>query len=218
MATRFLTRGWVDVFPRKGKTGGAFCSPGFPPEHPWVMVNFTGKTDNVFTLAHELGHALHFTLSLEQSPLNYWTGLPLAETASVFSELWLHEHLMSTSDDAVLRRQLLDRQIQGAVGTAFNQVSSHLPKKILRSPAAATSLAFPSAPGSIITAPPATTATAAVVATRSRSRHPPFARHTSPHTTARGTELWLGIAGSCYNRCAAIAKCELERIAAGDQT
>jgi len=123
VATRFLTRGWVDVFPRKGKTGGAFCSPGFPPEHPWVMVNFTGKTDNVFTLAHELGHALHFTLSLEQSPLNYWTGLPLAETASVFAELWLHEHLMSTSDDAVLRRQLLDRQIQGAVGTAFNQVS-----------------------------------------------------------------------------------------------
>ncbi|HCP46333.1 MAG TPA: hypothetical protein DIU15_09840 [Deltaproteobacteria bacterium] len=123
IATRFLTQGWVDVFPRKGKRGGAFCAPGYPPEHPWVMVNFTGKTDNVFTLAHELGHALHFTLALEQSPLNYWTGLPLAETASVFAELWLHEHLMSVSDDPKLQRQLLDRQIQGAVGTAFNQVA-----------------------------------------------------------------------------------------------
>jgi len=123
VATRFLQQGWVDVFPRKGKTGGAFCSPGYPPEHPWVMVNFTGKLDDVFTLAHELGHALHFSLSLEQGALNYWTGLPLAETASVFAELWLHEHLMATRDDADLRRKLLDRQIQAAVGTAFRQVA-----------------------------------------------------------------------------------------------
>jgi len=123
IATRFLSQGWVDVFPRKGKTGGAFCSPGYPPEHPWVMVNFTGKTDNVFTLAHELGHALHFTLALEQSPLNYWTGLPLAETASVFAELWLHEHLMANTQDDSLHRKLLNRQIQDAVGTAFNQIA-----------------------------------------------------------------------------------------------
>jgi len=119
----FLARRRVDVFPRPGKSSGAFCSPGYPPTEPWVLMNYNGTLDDVFTLAHELGHALHFTEALQQTPLNYWTGRCVAETASVFAELWLHEHLMNTWTDPTRRRQLLDRQIQGAVGTAFHQVS-----------------------------------------------------------------------------------------------
>jgi oligoendopeptidase F len=123
VARRFLDERWVHVFPRPGKRAGAFCSPGYPPEHPWVMLNYAGKLDDVVTLAHEFGHALHFYLSLEQSPLNYWTGLPLAETASVFAELWLHEHLLSDCSDQRMRCQLLDNQVQSAVMTGFHQVS-----------------------------------------------------------------------------------------------
>lgn len=123
IAQRFLDERWVHVFPAPGKRAGAFCSPGYPPEHPWVMLNYAGKLDDVVTLAHEFGHALHFYLSLEQSPLNYWTGLPLAETASVFAELWLNEHLLSNCSDQRMRCQLLDNQVQSAVMTGFHQIS-----------------------------------------------------------------------------------------------
>ncbi len=123
VARRFIERHWLHAFPAPGKTSGAFCSPGYPPDHPWVMLNFAGRLEDVVTLAHELGHALHFYLSLSQSPLNYWTGLPMAETASVFAELWLHEHLMASCGEGRLRAQLLDRQVQSAVMTGFQQVS-----------------------------------------------------------------------------------------------
>ncbi len=122
-AQLFLDREWVDVFPRPGKTGGAFCSPSMPPDHPYVMLNYAGKLGDVFTLAHEFGHCLHFWLALEQRPLNYLTGLPLAETASVFAESWLHDYLMGQSSDPSLHRQLLDRQIRDAVSTGFNQIA-----------------------------------------------------------------------------------------------
>ncbi|MCP4868206.1 MAG: M3 family oligoendopeptidase [Proteobacteria bacterium] len=115
--------GWIDVFPRPGKSSGAFCSPAVPPEHPWLLLNYTDTMDDVFTLAHEMGHGLHSVLSNAQTPLNARTGKALAETASVFAELWLHEHLMSQTADKARRRQLLDRQIRDAMGTAFHQVA-----------------------------------------------------------------------------------------------
>ena len=123
IARRFFDERWLDVFGRKGKTSGAFCSPGLPPSHPWVLLNYADTLDDVFTLAHELGHGLHMVLSCEQTPLNYGSGTPLAETASVFAELWLHERLMKDATDPALRRQLLDRQVRDAVGTAFHQVA-----------------------------------------------------------------------------------------------
>lgn len=115
--------GWIDVFPRAGKSSGAFCSPAVPPGHPWLLLNYTDTMDDVFTLAHEMGHGLHSVLSNAQTPLNARTGKALAETASVFAELWLHEHLMSETTDVERRRQLLDRQIRDAMGTAFHQVA-----------------------------------------------------------------------------------------------
>lgn len=122
-ARSFLDRRRVDVFPRRGKSGGAFCAPGYPPQEPYVLMNYAGRLDDVFTLAHEFGHALHFTESLVQKPLNYWTGMCLAETASVFAEGWLHEHLMKLWPDARRQRQLLDRQVRSACQTAFHQIA-----------------------------------------------------------------------------------------------
>ena len=123
VARRFFDGRWIDVFPRKGKRSGAFCSPGTPDAHPWVMVNFAGQQKNVFTLAHELGHGLHFELARAQSPLNYWSGLPLAETASVFAELWLHDLLMERATSDEERIQLLNRQVYSCFTTAFHQVA-----------------------------------------------------------------------------------------------
>ena len=123
IARRFFDGRWIDIFPRPGKRGGAFCSPGMPPNHPWLMVNFVGQTQNVFTLAHEMGHGLHFELALEQTPLNYYAGLPLAETASVFAELWLHDLLMERAKTDQERVQLLNRQVMSAFSTIFHQVA-----------------------------------------------------------------------------------------------
>lgn len=113
----------IDAFPREGKQPGAFCSPSYPPDPPFVMTNYNGRLDDVFTLAHELGHALHFTRSLVQRPVHYWTGMPLAETASVFAEMWLMDMLAAERPDASFRRQLLDRSIGDAVRTGFHQVA-----------------------------------------------------------------------------------------------
>jgi oligoendopeptidase F len=122
VARRFFDERWVDVFPRPGKSSGAFCSYGYPPAHPWVLLNHTDTLGDVFTIAHELGHGLHGVLAGIQTPLNFHAGRAMAETASVFAELWLHERLMEGADDT-LRLQLLDRQVRDAVGTAFNQVA-----------------------------------------------------------------------------------------------
>jgi len=121
-AQKALDDGWVDVYPRPGKRAGAFCSSAVAPDHSFVMLNHAGKLDDTFTLAHEFGHAYHFTLAQKQHPLNFHCGTPLAETASIFAELWLHEHLMA-SGDATLKKQLLARQIDDAMGSAIRQIT-----------------------------------------------------------------------------------------------
>jgi oligoendopeptidase F len=113
----------ADVYPRPGKRSGAFCSPTLPPEPPFVMLNHADQLSDAMTCAHELGHALHFTLSLEQQPLVYWTGTSLAETASVFAELWLHDVLIERAQTDEERLRLLANQVEDAVGTAFRQVA-----------------------------------------------------------------------------------------------
>ncbi len=119
----FFDRRWIDVAPRVGKQSGAFCSPSMPPEHPYVMLNYAGRLDDAFTLAHELGHALHFSLSLGQRPVNYWTGMPLAETASVFAEMWLQDLLEEERPDPDFQLLLLDRALGDIVRTGFHQIA-----------------------------------------------------------------------------------------------
>lgn len=121
-ALEALDGGWVDVFPRPGKRSGAFCSSAVSPDHAYVMLNHADTLDDAFTLAHEFGHAYHFTLAQKQHPLNFHSGTPLAETASIFAELWLHEHLMADGD-ADLKKKLLARQIDDAMGSAIRQIT-----------------------------------------------------------------------------------------------
>ena len=86
----------VDSIIRSGKTVGAFCSTPSPKITPYVLVNFTGKSRDVFTLAHEIGHAIHSISASGKSILVSDASLPLAETASTFSEMLLYDKISET--------------------------------------------------------------------------------------------------------------------------
>lgn len=89
----------VDSSIRHGKRDGAFCSTLNPKITPYVLVNFTGKIRDVFTLAHELGHAVHSQSAQDRSIFVQDASLPLAETASTFSELLLYDNLSDKISD-----------------------------------------------------------------------------------------------------------------------
>ncbi|MBQ8654548.1 MAG: M3 family oligoendopeptidase [Clostridia bacterium] len=88
---------WIDMFPREGKTGGAFCSPVHFFDRSLVMTNFTGSLSDVSTLAHELGHAWHNRCMAGLPAMMTDTPMPLAETASTFNETVLSHHLMQNA-------------------------------------------------------------------------------------------------------------------------
>jgi oligoendopeptidase F len=94
-AGEFFDKGWIDAPPAKGKQGGAYCSYVTPDLHPYVFMNFLGRMRDVMTLAHELGHGVHASLSRDQSLLNFHGTLPLAELASTFGEMLVFEKLQA---------------------------------------------------------------------------------------------------------------------------
>jgi oligoendopeptidase F len=112
----------VDAEPRTGKRGGAFCAPVAQDAAPYVLMNFTDRMDDVMTLAHELGHGMHFTLSAgAQTALSAHTGLALAEVPSTFAELLTFDHLLETETDAATRRALICERVEGSFATVFRQ-------------------------------------------------------------------------------------------------
>lgn len=123
MAERVLVEGHLDAEIRKGKRGGAFCYGALPGVTPWVLVNYTGRPRDVATLAHELGHAIHAMLASHHSVLTYHASLPLAETASVFSEMLLTDRLLKEEADPAVRRDLLATAIDGAYATVQRQAN-----------------------------------------------------------------------------------------------
>lgn len=123
LAGRFFTEGRIDAEPRQGKRDGAFCAGMIPGVAPRVMVNHHGRMRDVFTLAHELGHGVHFALAGEQSLLNYWPTSPMAETASVFGELVLGRNLLAHESDPAARKAMRAARVEEALGTIHRQVS-----------------------------------------------------------------------------------------------
>lgn len=122
LARRVFDSRHLDSEVRKGKRGGAFCWSTTPAITPWVLVNYQGRADDVATLAHELGHAIHSMLAEKHSVLNYQSNLPLAETASTFGEMMLVDSLLKTETDESVRRDLIFRQIDDAYATIQRQV------------------------------------------------------------------------------------------------
>ena len=94
VAEQFFTDNWIDAALADGKRSGAFSHGAVPSAHPYVLLNYTGKTRDVQTLAHELGHGVHQYLAREQGPLQAGTPLTTAEMASVFGEMLVFQRLM----------------------------------------------------------------------------------------------------------------------------
>jgi len=111
----------IDSEVRKGKRGGAFCATVRPDLTPYVLMNYTGKVRDIATLAHELGHALHSMLAEHHSILTQHSTLPLAETASVFSEMLLTERLLAEERDPLVRRDLLAAAVDDIYATVGRQ-------------------------------------------------------------------------------------------------
>ncbi len=123
IAEIFFERSWIHAKPTKGKTSGAFSHPTVPTCHPYILLNYQGKTRDVMTLAHELGHGVHQFLANKQGLLLADTPLTLAETASVFGEMLTFKSLLKSSKDNKEKITLLRSKIEDMLNTVFRQIS-----------------------------------------------------------------------------------------------
>ena len=120
---RFFDQRWIDAAPRDGKSGGAFAHPTVPSVHPYILMNFHGRTRDVMTLAHELGHGVHQVLAAEQGYLMSGTPLTLAETASVFGEMLTFQALLDAETDPARRRLMLAGKVEDMLNTVVRQIA-----------------------------------------------------------------------------------------------
>jgi oligoendopeptidase F len=120
---RFFDRPWIDAALRPGKAGGAFAHPTVPSAHPYLLLNYHGRTRDVMTLAHELGHGVHQILAGEQGYLMASTPLTLAETASVFGEMLTFRALLDGEQDRKRRRIMLAAKVEDMLNTVVRQVA-----------------------------------------------------------------------------------------------
>ena len=124
-AEPFFSRNWIDAEPRAGKSSGAFSHPVTPSAHPYILMYFSGKSRDVMTLAHEMGHGIHQRLAADRGYLMSDTPLTLAETASVFAEMLAFRRLVDSADDPAIRRRLLAGKVEDMLNTVVRQIAFH---------------------------------------------------------------------------------------------
>ena len=120
-ARRVFDDGHIDSENRIGKRGGAFCASVVPKVTPYVLLNYGSSVRDVATLAHELGHAVHSMMAKNHSVLNYHSTLPLAETASTFSEMLLMDRLLANNPNTAVRRDLIAKALDDNYATIMRQ-------------------------------------------------------------------------------------------------
>ena len=123
LAKRFFDERRIDAPVRPAKRGGAFCAGTVPSEFPYVLLNYTSRRRDVLTLAHELGHGVHFALAAKQGIFQQHTPLTLAETASVFGETIVFGKLLEEDDAPASRLALLAENLEDTIATVFRQVA-----------------------------------------------------------------------------------------------
>ncbi|WP_298370615.1 M3 family oligoendopeptidase [Azospirillum sp.] len=123
LGKRFFDNPWIDAPVRPGKAPGAFAHSTVPSVHPYLLVNFQGKTRDVMTLAHELGHGVHQILAGRQGHFLSDTPLTLAETASVFGEMLTFRALLAAETDPARRRLLLAGKVEDMLNTVVRQIA-----------------------------------------------------------------------------------------------
>ncbi len=116
-----FSNGWIDVHENEGKTSGAY-SWGAYTSHPFVLMNYQDNVNNMFTLAHEMGHALHSYYSNHAQPYTYADyKIFVAEVASTLNEALLMNHLLETTTDKKQRMYLINHYLEQFRGTVFRQ-------------------------------------------------------------------------------------------------
>jgi oligoendopeptidase F len=120
---RFFDNAWIDAPVREGKSSGAFAHPTVPSAHPYLLLNYQGKTRDVMTLAHELGHGCHQVLAAPQGNLMADTPLTLAETASVFGEMLTFRKMLRVEDDPAKRKIMLAGKVEDMINTVARQIA-----------------------------------------------------------------------------------------------
>ncbi|HEY4996344.1 MAG TPA: M3 family oligoendopeptidase, partial [Solirubrobacteraceae bacterium] len=123
LAKRFFDERHIDAPVRPAKRGGAFCAGVVPSAFPYVLLNYTSRRRDVLTLAHELGHGVHFALAARQGIFHQHTPLTLAETASVFGETIVFGRLLEEDSSPASRLALLAENLEDTIATVFRQVA-----------------------------------------------------------------------------------------------
>src|SRR3954453_12509871 len=121
-AKRSFTERWIDMFPTEGKRSGAYSAGDAYDVHPYMLLNYNGKYDDMSTLAHELGHTMHsyFSNKTQPYPLSNYT-IFVAEVASTFNEALLNDYMLKHTTDDATRLSLLGNYLEGIKGTVFRQ-------------------------------------------------------------------------------------------------
>src|SRR5260221_3476673 len=123
IAERFFNDRWIDAPARPGKSPGAFAHPTVPSAHPYLLLNYLGKTRDVMTLAHELGHGVHQVLAAPQGALMADTPLTLAETASVFGEMLTFQAMLKAEKNPQRRKTMLTSKVEDMLNTVMRQIA-----------------------------------------------------------------------------------------------
>jgi oligoendopeptidase F len=123
LVRRFFDEHRIDAPVRPAKRGGAFCAGTVPSEFPYVLLNYTARRRDVLTLAHELGHGVHFALAARQGIFHQSTPLTLAETASVFGETIVFGKLLEQDTSPASQLALLAENLEDTIATVFRQVA-----------------------------------------------------------------------------------------------
>jgi oligoendopeptidase F len=121
LAERVFAEHHLDSEVRKGKSGGAFCATVGPDLTPWILQSYHGRPNDIATMAHELGHAIHSMVADHHTALTQQSSLPLAETASTFGEMLVVDRLLAEDPDPETRRDLLFQQMDSNYATIMRQ-------------------------------------------------------------------------------------------------
>jgi oligoendopeptidase F len=123
IARKFVENGWIDVYPKDGKTSGAFSHGCSTDVHPYILLNHFGEIGDVFTLAHELGHGIHQTLSAKNGPLLSKTPITMSEVASLFSEKLIFDKIFETSSNNLEKIDLMCLKLDSVLNSVIRQIA-----------------------------------------------------------------------------------------------
>lgn len=122
---RFLENGQIDIYPKKGKRGGAFCAYWLPSQPTYILLNHTDKLQDTLTLAHEMGHGINDELMKQkQNSLNFGTPVATAECASTFMEDFVLQEILTNADEET-QFGLMMTKLNSDIATIFRQVACY---------------------------------------------------------------------------------------------